>query len=760
MKDRLEALEKEAAALRKTNRVLMDRIEGIVDSAGNDYAILERNILLHQRVKERTAALEESNRQLARHLEEQTRIGEDLRRGEWRAIQQRTALAVLLVDPILGKGELDAALGRIVQVLADTLEVARASIWLFAEDRARLVCRALYDARTRTHADGAVLTEEAVPVYFQSILKESRVVAEDAQNDPRTKELSERLLKPLGVASTMDAGVMVDGQLAGGVHLSHIGPRRKWHADEESFVAAISALVAQLLVEAERRRAEAALRESEARFKALHDASFGGIEIHDQGRILDCNQGLSDLTGYPRAELIGMDGLRLISAKSREMVKGMILARYEKPYEAVGVRRNGEEFPLRISAREIPYRGKPVRAVEFRDITEQKRAEAALRESEEKLRALFSSMTETVAMHEVVTDRMGQAVDYRFTDCNPAYCEAAGVAREAIAGRLATEVYGTPVAPYLEEFCRVGLTGEPHTFETYFPIFGKYYSISVVSPGKNRFATIGTDITGVKRSQHVIAAKNRELEQLVYVASHDLRSPLVNVDGYGRELEYAVGDLIQAFECEEKPAEKLEALLRAHLPEMTGALRHIRASTRQMDTLLKGLLKLSRTGRMALTIGPVDMDRLVARVVSTLQYQIRELGAEVRVGGLPPCRGDETQIVQVFTNLIGNALKYRDPGRAPVIAVGGDVEHGRCVYRVEDNGIGIPPGQREKVFELFHRVDPAKAEGEGLGLTIVRQILGRLEGEIWVESTPGVGSCFYVALPVDPTMPMKRTEEK
>ena len=126
---------------------------------------------------------------------------------------------------------------------------------------------------------------------------------------------------------------------------------------------------------AERKEAEESLRESESRFKALHNASFGGITIHDKGVILDCNKGLADISGYSAEELIGMDGLLLIAEQSRDLVMGNILAGYEKPYEAMGVRKNGEEFPVRLEARNIPYKGKQVRVVEFRDISEAKEAE-------------------------------------------------------------------------------------------------------------------------------------------------------------------------------------------------------------------------------------------------------------------------------------------------------------------------------------------------------------------------------------------------
>ncbi|MBF0233469.1 MAG: PAS domain S-box protein [Desulfamplus sp.] len=136
----------------------------------------------------------------------------------------------------------------------------------------------------------------------------------------------------------------------------------------------------------ERKQAEEELKESEARFKVLHNASFGGIAIHDKGIILDCNQGLSTLSGYSVDELIGMNGLLLIVAGYRDMVMSNILANYEKPYEAVGVRKNGEEYPIRLEGRAIPYRGMPLRVVEFRDITEVKLAE----EEQKKLQVQLS----------------------------------------------------------------------------------------------------------------------------------------------------------------------------------------------------------------------------------------------------------------------------------------------------------------------------------------------------------------------------------
>lgn len=124
------------------------------------------------------------------------------------------------------------------------------------------------------------------------------------------------------------------------------------------------------------------LAESEERYKALHNASFGGIAIHDKGIILECNQGLTEMSGYSIPELIGMDGLQLIAPLSRDLVFGHIVSGYEKPYEALGIRKNGEIYPMRLEARNVPYKGRTVRTVEFRDLTETKHMESELQKIE------------------------------------------------------------------------------------------------------------------------------------------------------------------------------------------------------------------------------------------------------------------------------------------------------------------------------------------------------------------------------------------
>lgn len=270
-----------------------------------------------------------------------------------------------------------------------------------------------------------------------------------------------------------------------------------------------------------------------------------------------------------------------------------------------------------------------------------------------------------------------------------------------------------------------------------------------------QYVAIRTDITQRKADEeelHRIAAelaeKNKELEAIVYTVSHDLRSPLVNVQGFGKQLDRACEILRSAVatagETGAVPAVQIKAPLEHTIPQ---ALKFISAGVNKMETLLSGLLRYSRLGRVALMIRPLNMNGMLADILAAMKFQLDEALAEVTVDPLPTCLGDSVQTSQVFGNLLDNALKYRDPARPLRVTITAELCDGQAVYAVRDNGIGIAPEHQAKVFEIFHRLNPDTTVGEGLGLTIAQRVLERQKGRIWVESRAGEGSTFLVSLP-------------
>lgn len=250
----------------------------------------------------------------------------------------------------------------------------------------------------------------------------------------------------------------------------------------------------------------------------------------------------------------------------------------------------------------------------------------------------------------------------------------------------------------------------------------------------------------VRQANVELSAKNKDLEQILYVASHDLRSPLVNVQGFSKELSRDFSTMVDVLGREEIAAQVKEELLPLIQEDIPQSLNFIQNSVTKMDQLLSGLLRISRLGRAALTITTLEMNTVLAQVVADHEFLLQQYGASVTVESLPNCRGDQVQVDQVFANLIGNAIKFRHPERPCRIRISGRPREEQVVYCVEDNGIGIAPGHQAKVFDIFHKLAP-ESEGQGLGLNIVRKILDRLGGTVWIESSVGQYCKFFVALP-------------
>ena len=249
---------------------------------------------------------------------------------------------------------------------------------------------------------------------------------------------------------------------------------------------------------------------------------------------------------------------------------------------------------------------------------------------------------------------------------------------------------------------------------------------------------------------NTLVQKDRENEMFVYSVSHDLRSPLVNLQGFSQELALVCDDLRRIVNEQEVPAvvrERLTALIDRDAGE---SIHFIQTAVRRLSAIIDALLRLSRVGQVVYDWQAVDVRAAVERVVKALGNTISQKGARVVIGELPPAWGDPTAIEQIFANLLGNALNYLDPARPGLIEVGSreaeEIGDGHTYY-VQDNGLGIDADHLPKIFLAFQRLHPTAAPGEGIGLPLVRRMVERHGGRIGVESIVGEGSTFFLILP-------------
>ena len=253
-----------------------------------------------------------------------------------------------------------------------------------------------------------------------------------------------------------------------------------------------------------------------------------------------------------------------------------------------------------------------------------------------------------------------------------------------------------------------------------------------------------------------LAQKNEENEMFVYSVSHDLRSPLVNLEGFSDELLLGSRDLNKLLQDDKIPPAIRKQTTELMQGGMVESIDFIRTAVSRLSRIIDALLRLSRAGRVVYQSKNVDVAAVVKRVVDALRATAAEKKVEVVIGELPPATGDATALEQVFANLIGNALNYLDPARPGRVEVGsrdsrpgpdGAIVPGSHTYFVKDNGLGIPAAYQPKLFQALQRLHPDKSPGEGIGLAIVRRTLERLGGKIWVESVPGEGTVFFFTLP-------------
>ncbi|TQD24363.1 PAS domain S-box protein [Methanolobus vulcani] len=479
----------------------------------------------------------------------------------------------------------------------------------------------------------------------------------------------------------------------------------------------------------EEKESEKALKESEERFKALHQGSFGGIFIHINDIIIECNQGLSEITGYSQDELIGKKGITLAAERCRDKILDVIATDYEEPFEVIGLRKDRTEYPLKVQAKTIPYKGKNVRIVEFRDITERKESEKALRDSERK----FMNYLENAPYGILILDEHGNYLEVNKTACKLTGYDENELTQMNISDIIAPESLITAGQSF-DELKTRGYTS------TELQVTHKDGSVSWIRRdgtklSDNRFILFSSDITEMKKAEHsLIEAKmlaehnNRIKSEFLANMSHELRTPLTAVIGFSDILQEGV-----AGELTEK---------------QLGYVDHINKSGNHLLEIINDILDLSKieAGKMELECEDFNVSELIDETLKSMYPMSGKkniklyLRNNINNGNV---HADKIKIRQILYNLLSNAIKFT-PDNGEVFISIEKTENGIQVS-VTDTGIGIPSEMQDEIFSPFTQVDASSKRrygGTGLGLALVKQFVEMHNGKVWLESEEGKGSTF------------------
>lgn len=357
------------------------------------------------------------------------------------------------------------------------------------------------------------------------------------------------------------------------------------------------------------------------------------------------------------------------------------------------------------------------------------RAEQDVRRSEALYRTIARNMPDTAV---TLVDRQ-----YRFLLAEGSLLEKMGLKQEKVEGHTLEEAFDKQTSARIEEGFRRALSGESASFEQEFDghvVWSRYVPVQDDQGKVLTAINLSVDITDRKHAEQErerliaeLERSNRELQQFAYVASHDLQEPLRTVASY------------------------VELLARRYQGRLDPAadkyISYAVQGANRMSSLINDLLAYSRVSTRGRPFRPVDMNEVLKMVLADLESAIEESNALVTGHSLPTVKGDQSQLIQLLQNLIGNAIKFRRNDVRPVITVSGENKEGEWIFGVHDNGIGIDTRFHERIFQIFQRLHTREEfPGTGVGLAICKRIVERHRGRIWVASSTE-GTSFYFTIP-------------
>jgi PAS domain S-box-containing protein len=462
-----------------------------------------------------------------------------------------------------------------------------------------------------------------------------------------------------------------------------------------------------------------------------------------QGIITSWNQGAEIIYGYTAKEIVGKPISILVPKENPDEIPH-ILEKLKKGqqishYDTIRVKKNGQKIDVSLTISPVKDKsGNIIGASTIaRDITQKIRDGKEFKERGARLQAILD-----------------YAVEGIITINEKGIMESANIASESIFGYSSSELMGRNVSmlmpspyheqhdSYLSNYMHTGnkkiigigreVTGRRKDGTT----FPMDLAVSEVKlEDRVIFTGFVRDITERKRAEEELVKtlenlkrSNAELEQFAYVASHDLQEPLRMVSNYMNLIERRYKDKL------DKDAEEFIGFA------VDGAKR--------MQTLINDLLSFSRVGSRGKPFEPTPLETILSEALSNLQITIEDTKAEITHDPLPTIMGDKVQMVQLFQNLISNAIKFKNNENNPRVHISAKQKEKEWIISVKDNGIGIDPQYAERIFIIFQRLHNREDyPGTGIGLAVCRKIVERHGGKIWVESEKGKGATFYFTIP-------------
>lgn len=507
------------------------------------------------------------------------------------------------------------------------------------------------------------------------------------------------------------------------------------------------------------KEAEEALKESEERFRALSDATFEGIVIHDMGLTIEVNKAFLDMTGYDRSEMIGQYRQDMLTDESLKAFMEHVASGSQEPYEVEVVRKDGSKFPAELRGRSILYKGQPVRVVAARDITERKRAEEEIKALNEQLEMrviqrtaeLEASIKRQKQLEFIVNKSPAVAFLWRAKEGWPVAYVSENIqqfgytAEDLTSGRVPyiSIIYPEDIERVGEEVTRYTTEGR-NEFNQEYRILTKQGEVRWIDDRTwvRRNATgqvthyqgVILDITDRKQAEIErmdrtlqLEVVNKEMEAFSYSVSHDLRAPLRSIDGFSQAL---VEDYESLFDAQGKDY-----------------LRRVRSAAQRMGLLIDDMLRLSRVTRAEMQTEDVDLSLMVKEITEQLIESdlARQVEFVIQPGVI--VSGDKSLLKILLENLIDNAWKFTSKQVSAKIEFGEIQEEQDRVLFVRDNGVGFDMAYAGKLFTPFQRLHAeSDFPGSGIGLAIVQRVVHRHEGRIWAEGEINHGAVFYFTL--------------